>query len=149
MHGLLEIALALMLTGVSHEMGHQTKADSLSQPLEWSGTKWTTSAKGTDLAKISGAGFKMQDTLNRARKNKAQNAANAIHKLTYILSDRGDLKSIEKASGKKALKVARGALAVSAISDMLKAFGKFEGDSGFMFGQSSNGTSMLIFGGVF
>ena len=142
MPGLNEILLALMLTGGGHEMGHQVEADRLDEALDFNGTQWTTPANGDNLAKISGAGFAMQDKIGDARDDKTQNVVNGLHKLSYVLTDRGDLKSIGKTKGKTAKKVAKVALAVSAIDDIF-------GDSRFGFGQSSTGTPMLTFGGKF
>lgn len=137
-----DIALALLLTGGSHEMGHQTEADRLNEDINFNGTRFTTPATGNNLAKISGAGFRMQDIINLARNNKTQRTFNALHKMSYLAKGRGDLKSIEKSQGKKARDVAKGALFVSSIADLM-------GSDRFRFGQSSEGTPMLILTGEF
>lgn len=130
-------------------MGHITEADKLNEPINFSGTQFTTPATGDNLARIAGAGFPMQDTINRAREDKTQNAVNAFHKISYLINERGDLASIEKAKGKKARQTIEGALVMSALSDLSKAFGKTRTDRGFGIGQSSKGTPMLTFGGRF
>ena len=127
-------------------MGHQVEADRLNQPLNWQGTHWTTPASGDDLAKISGAGFEMQDTINQATDNSVMGDINALHKLSYVAKDRGDLRSIEKSMGKKARQVAQGSLVASAISDFLRKPGS---NYGLNYGQSSRGTPMLMLQGRF
>ena len=123
-------------------MGHQIEADRLNEDINFSGTRFTTPATGDNLARIAGAGFKMQDIINLARNNKTQKAVNALHKMSYLAKGRGDLKSIEQSKGKKARKMAQGALLVSSIADLM-------GSDKFRFGQSSNGTPMLVFRGEF
>ncbi len=146
MAGLNEILLALALTGGGHEMGHQVEADKLNQPMDWQETNWTTPASGEDLARISGAGFEMQDTLNQATGSSVMGKINALHKLSYAALDRGDLSSIEKSKGKTARKVAQGSLVASAISDLLRKPGS---NYGLKYGQSSKGTPMFVLGGRF
>ena len=141
-----EILLALMLTGGGHEMGHQVEADRLNQPMDWQGTNWTTPASGEDLARISGAGFEMQDTLNQATGNSLMGNINALHKISYAIKDRGDLSSIEKSMGKTARQVAQGSLMASAISDFLRKPGS---NYGLKYGQSDKGTPMFVLGGQF
>jgi hypothetical protein len=149
MPGLRELLLASVLTAGGHEMGHQVEADRLNQPIVWNGSQWASSANGDNLAKISGAGFRMQDALSRASGNPTQSAVNALHKVSYLTRDRGDLATLQKSKGKKAADMAKGALAVSAISDLLRSFGKVRNNRGFKFGQSDTGTPMLVYGGNF
>ena len=160
MAGLNEILLALVLTGGGHEMGHINEADRLGVPVSFKNMELVAENENPEKsARIANAGIVSQDIMSQASKGsrleKPTHIISALNKLGYALmpggiqGGMGDLRLLEKSKGKKARQFAQGALTVSAISDMLRAFGKVKSDKGFSFGQSNNGTPMLVFGGSF
>ena len=157
-----EIMMALGLVMGGHEMGHSNEADRLGVPISFDDNiVWkanTTNQK--KLSRIANSGFEMQDKLPKATKgssiDKPAKIISALNKLGYVIKPSGmtsgavgDVRMIEKHKGKKARKVAQGALTISALDDILTAFGKKKSDKGFKFMQSPDGTPMLGFGGSF
>lgn len=161
MPGLAELLLATGLMLGSHDMNHRLEADRQDLPFSQRGIVGYLSdtSDNKKVSRFANAGFEGQEMLSGAmagtKMEKPVLIASALNKLGYaikpgsITGGTGDLKMLEKSKGKMARKVAQGALTVSAISDLLRAFGKVEGDSGFKFGQSNSGTPMLVFGGNF
>lgn len=159
MLGLAEILLASGLVMGGHELNHGFEADRQNVPFE-SGVIWDASTDDKEkLARIANAGFEGQEIISGAVSDtkiaKSVRLVSALNKLGYALlpggiqGSTGDVKMIEQNKGKKARQMAQAALSISAIDDILTAFGKKKSDRGFRFGQSSTGTPMLAFGGLF
>ena len=167
MSELLKFLLAAGLTLGGHEVNHVLEADR--QEVQGSFKKETgavlpvfmidSSSTPEQRSRIHNAGFEGQEIMTGATSDtgigKPVRIASALNKLGYALMPggiqgvSGDVDMLGKSKGKSARKVAQGALTASAISDLLKAFGKTKGDSGLKFGQSSTGTPMLMYGGRF
>jgi hypothetical protein len=161
MSELSDILLAASLVIGGHEMNHKLEADKQDMPFSQRGITGylpDTSNK-KKVSRFANAGFEGQDVITRILKKsklkRPAHAASGLNKLGYVLipgsitGGDGDLRMLEKSKGKKARKVAQGALTISAISDLYKAFGKENKNGGFLFGQSSEGTPMLILTGEF
>ena len=160
MPGLAEIILAAGLVFGGHKLNHEFEADKQNVPFK-SGMIWKAQTNDKKkLARIAGAGARGQGTVTKAlagtRLENPALIASALNNFGYAIkpegiqgAPEGDVRMINNNMGKKARQGAQVALTVSAISDMLKAFGKVKSDKGFSFGQSNNGTPMLVFGGSF
>lgn len=159
---ILPLLLSLGAVSGAHTMGHVSQGDRYGVDMNINLGNLSEIWDRHDIsperaARIHSAGFEAQDRVARMADNKPMYVANALYKLGYLAGapkvfgakTKGDLALLGKVKGDTAKKVAQGALTVSAISDLLKAFGKWKGDSGFHFGQSDTGTPMLMYGGRF
>lgn len=152
MPGLAEIMLAAGLVMGGHGFNHELEADRQNVPFKSKPPFYAFTLDKKKLARIASAGFEGQEIVSGAvsgtKMEKPVRLVSALNKLGYALlpggiqGGTGDVRMIEKNKGKKARKMAQGALAVSSIAALM-------GSDRFRFGQSSNGTPMLIFRGNF
>ncbi len=145
-----ELVLAVLLVFGGHEVNHDLMADRLDVPISWNeDMKWTVYTQDPrELALIGGAGFRGQaivaESVRGTSIEKPVRWISAFNELGYaikpngISGGEGDVQLIQRSIGKKAGQVARVSLTVSAMSNLF-------GDNQFRFGQSNNGTPMLVF----
>ena len=139
-------------------MGHGFEADKQNVPMSWDNKmRWTAHTRDPKkLSRIANAGFEGQEIISGAvsgtKMEKNVRLVSALNKLGYALlpggiqGGTGDVKMIEQNTGKKARQVAQAALTASAISDFYQALAKKKTNHRFSYGQSRNGTPMLMYG---
>ena len=161
MPGLAELFFAFFLVIGGHEINHDLMADRENIPFSQRGVTGYLPDTSDDkkVLLFASAGFEGQEivtgALEETKLKRSTHLVSGFNKIGYALIPNsitggiGDVQRIEQHGGEKARKMAQGALAVSAISDLLTAFDIVEGDTRFIYGQSSNGTPMLIFAGRF
>lgn len=131
----------------SHEGSHSSAASDSNVLLRWGGDKYSfDNATPRAAAEIQGAGFSGQDRLKNALNNTEQDrlfsGINALHKLTYLLRDRGDISGMEKASGNKHTDKL---VAASALWDLLKGSGVIDRDAGNVDFTTIDGAPGLVY----
>ena len=158
---LIEVLFTIFLVMGGHEVNHDLMADE--QNLSFSQRGITGYIPDTNddekVLLFASAGFEGQEIVTGALGGtKLEHSAlliSGFNKAGYALIPNsitggiGDVQRIEQRGGKKARQMAQGALVVSVVSDLLIAFYIVEGDTRFIYGQSSNGTPMLVFAGRF
>lgn len=120
MDELYNLAQILALLVSSHEGSHNAIANELQVPIEWNikrGAWYTPEKDKRRLSEISGAGFQGQDKASYMMKDKNTSLLSALHKISYLLKDREDLGTLEKASGNKYIPEILGA---TILSDLMK-----------------------------
>lgn len=162
MNELYAIVLSVFLVAGSHEVNHDLMADSLNVDMTFNGEMvWRAETSNpTQDALLANAGFEGQDIIAHATKGtmiqKPVLIVSALNKIGYAIypdsiksSIRGDVHLIKLSKGKEAMHVAQSALLLSALSDMLIAYDKIDGNMYLTYGQSSTGTPMIVLNGRF
>jgi hypothetical protein len=140
-----------------HELGHLIEADYSGVPVEWSGGKLVAYTDDREkLARLAGAGLVFQNLLGgmgsflpvESGLARSIRVASALNRLGYvafpesILGDGGDVNTMDDT--KRGGDFLKGALAISALADLYKAF-KPDDRWDINFWQSPTGTPGLEF----
>lgn len=113
-----EALLAIMLIFGSHEMGHTIEAQEHDLSPTCAMVMCSASGESEALTRWASSGFVMEDIMVTSQGGREIELISAAHKITYVVAQREDLRTIRNLRGDTTVAVASASLLLSAFDDL-------------------------------